>query len=68
MHRDRVPTGADAARCRCTVHRAVIPAGFFFPLLLTPESARILQVNERQMCGDSTTLIRPNQCHTVTTG
>lgn len=29
---------------------------------------QILQVNERQMCGDSTTLIRPNQCHTVTTG
>lgn len=27
----------------------------------------ILQVNERQMCGDSTTLISPNQCHTVTT-
>lgn len=29
---------------------------------------QILQVNERQMCGDSTTLIRPNQCHTMTTG
>lgn len=29
---------------------------------------QILQVNERQMCGDSTTLIRLNQCHTVTTG
>lgn len=29
---------------------------------------QILQVNKRQMCGDSTALIRPNQCHTVTTG
>lgn len=29
---------------------------------------QILQVNGRQMCGDSTTLIRPNQCHAVTSG
>lgn len=29
---------------------------------------QILQVSERQMCGDSPTLIRLNQCHTVTTG
>lgn len=26
------------------------------------------QVNERQMCDDSTVLIRLNQCHTVTSG